>query len=226
MNKISSLLIGILLSSSVCAQDLSQYFKIYDTRTKSLSSLQSIVARTNDYDILFFGEEHNDSIGHFIQDTLYKALIAEYKNVTLSMEMFERDCQIVVDEYVDGIITEAQLIKEGRAWKNYKDYANLVNTARTHHQKVVAANAPRRYVNLVNRKGLSALNSLEDESKKYFAPLPIDTTNALYAERFLDIMGGHLPNRNMYYAQSLWDATIAESILNGWKANKKGKFCS
>ena len=85
MNNISSLLIGILLSSYFCAQDLSQYFKIYDKRTKSLSSLQSIVARTNDYDILFFGEEHNDSIGHFIQDTLYKALIAEYKNVTLSM---------------------------------------------------------------------------------------------------------------------------------------------
>ncbi|WP_245970394.1 ChaN family lipoprotein [Pseudochryseolinea flava] len=223
MNKIALLLISLVFIGAVQAQEVSQHFKIYNTKTKSIATLENIVEHAGDFDIIFFGEEHNDSIGHVMQDTLYKALLAAHKDVTLSMEMFERDCQIVVDEYVAGIITEQQLIKEGRAWKNYRDYAGPVNTARALHQKVIAANAPRRYVNLVSRKGLASLDALEKDAKQYFASLPIDTVNARYAERFKTIMGGHVPNRNMYYAQSLWDATMAESIYEAWKVNKKTK---
>jgi uncharacterized iron-regulated protein len=73
------------------------------------------------------------------------------------MEMFERDCQLVLDEYLNDYITDGQLVKEGRAWKNYKDYRPMVNIAKQHHQKVVAANAPRRYANMVSRNGLPVL---------------------------------------------------------------------
>lgn len=206
------------------AQDMHNHFKIYDTRNKSIVTLQAIVDRTLEIDVLFFGEEHNDSIGHFVQDTLYKALVARYSNVTLSMEMFERDCQLVVTEYIDGLITEAQLIKEGRAWKNYSDYAPLVNTAQKYRQSVIAANSPRRYVNMVSRKGLLCLEKLDKASKKNFASLPIDTTNTVYAEKFSVQMGKHAANRNVYYAQSLWDATMAESIYKSWRSDRNSKI--
>lgn len=51
--------------------------------------------------------------------------------------------------------------QDGRAWPNYaSDYASLVRTAAAAQARVVAANAPRRYVSLVGRKGVSALAAL------------------------------------------------------------------
>lgn len=200
------------------------HYKIYDTKNKRMVTIADLVQSVKDMDVLFFGEEHNDSIAHRLQDTLYRSLLSRYGTVTLSMEMFERDCQQVLDEYLRDFITDGMLVKEGRAWSNYKDYRPMVNTARQWRQKVIAANAPRRYVNMVSRKGLAGLDSLPKSSKSYFAKLPIDTVNQPYFEKFSKLMGGMHEGNNIYYAQTLWDATMAESIYRYWKKNKNKKI--
>ncbi|MET0463222.1 MAG: ChaN family lipoprotein [Chitinophagaceae bacterium] len=201
----------------------SDHYKIYDTKSKKTISITDLVGSVKDANVLFFGEEHNDSIGHRLQDTLYRSLLSQYGTVTLSMEMFERDCQLVLDEYLQSLITDDRLVKEGRAWNNYKDYRPMVNTAKEQKQKVIAANAPRRYVNMTSRKGLKSLDSLSKAAKVYFAKLPLDTTNAPYHEKFTGIMGGRQTSSNVYYAQTMWDATMAESIYKYWKKNKNTK---
>eukprot|EP00892_Ulva_mutabilis_P008822 jgi/Ulvmu1/6311/UM029_0018.1 len=86
---------------------------------------------------------------------------ADLREVILSLEMFERDVQHVVDEYRAGIISARDLAVDGRAWPNYaRDYAPLVDTAASAHARIIAANAPRRYVSLVGRKGPGALQAL------------------------------------------------------------------
>jgi uncharacterized iron-regulated protein len=218
------IIIGWVITITTLAQpNLTSYFKIYEVKTQTIVTLPRVVEAFAAHHILFFGEEHNDSIAHHLQDTLYSLLINRYKNVTLSMEMFERDCQLVVDEYLNDYITDTQLVKEGRAWKNYKDYRPMVNTAKQYQQKVIAANAPRRYVNMVSRKGFSALAALPKESKKNFAALPVDTTNTAYSKKFREAMGGH-GGANSYYAQTLWDATMAHSIYERWKKEKQLKI--
>jgi len=227
MRRFIALVLFILFCQSVPAQiNWVAHYKIYNTELKKQITIQELVNDIAKTDALFFGEDHNDSIAHYLQDTLYKALLAQYNNVTLSMEMFERDCQQVLNEYLAGFITEPNLIKEGRAWKNYKDYKALVNTAKQFNQPVIAANAPRRYVSLVNRRGLQSLDSLDKQSKQYFAPLPVDTINTPYFEEFVEAMGGekHFSGINMYYAQTLWDATMAHSIYQYWRKNKKTKI--
>jgi uncharacterized iron-regulated protein len=201
-------------------------YKIYDTKAKKIINIDDLVKSVNKTEVLFFGEEHNDSVAHVLQDTIYKSLINKYKKVTLSLEMFETDCQNVVNEYLNDFITESNLINEGRAWGNYKDYRTTVNTAKKYKQQVVAANAPRRYVSLVNRKGLGELAKLNELSKSYFAPLPIDTVNAPYYQKFIDLMGGqsHFSGNSMYYAQTLWDATMAYNINKSFLANKNIKL--
>src|SRR3954467_8455063 len=68
------------------------------------------------------------------------------------MEMFERDVQIVLDEYLSDLITEQHFLASSRPWGNYKtDYRPLVELAKEKHLDVIAANAPRRYVNMVSR---------------------------------------------------------------------------
>ena len=77
-----------VFSSSLFAQDsLSNHFKIYDTRTKQIITIDKIVTDMTDADVLFFGEEHNDSAAHYLENKIFRALHAQYADkVVLSME--------------------------------------------------------------------------------------------------------------------------------------------
>jgi len=190
------LLAAILFLSQQCFSQngIEKHFKIYDVKAKELTTVDKIAAASRDANIIFFGEEHNDSAGHYLEAAIFKALQLQYGNkLALSMEMFETDCQLVVNEYLAGFITEERLIKEGRAWTNYRDYKPVVETAKQFKLDVIAANPPRRYVNMVGRKGMQVLDSLPKASKRYLPPLPYDTSSGKYREKFLDFMKGGSP---------------------------------
>lgn len=166
-------------------------------------------------DVLFFGEEHNDSTAHYLEFALFKKLAEKYPQKTaLSMEMFQTDCQLVLDEYLGGLIREKNLMTDARTWPNYKDYKQMIELAKTNHLPVIAANAPTRYTNMVTRGGLDVLKQLNKQAKSYLAPLPIDTASGPYYDKFAKIMGGHasMPGMQIYQSQNLWDATMGWSI--------------
>ncbi len=210
----------------IAQQDWEKHMKIFDAQTAKEVGMSDLVAAMADADVLFFGEEHDDSIAHRVQATLYEGLMDTYTDVILSMEMFERDAQLVLDEYLADHITEAKLKEEGKAWSNYSDYAPMVNLAKSQGQQVVASNVPSRYANMVARKGLTALNALSKESKKYLPSLPVFTDQPLYGEKFDAALGGqgHGMGPTIFHAQLLRDATMAESIYNTWRKNKKSKI--
>jgi len=204
-----------------------EHFKIYSTSRQKLISVDEIVNDMKKADVLFFGEEHDDSIAHVLEQTLLTGLYEKYpQHTALSMEMFETDCQLVLDEYLQGLIREKNLISDARAWPNYKDYRPLIEYAKTQHLHVIAANAPARYVNMVNRLGLQSLEQLSTAAKSHLPPLPIDTAEGAYYEKFIKIMGGHgsMPGMQLYQAQNLWDATMAWSIASFYKAHKGFKI--
>ena len=204
--------------------NIQDHYKIYNTHTKQLTTAEQIAVDCKDADVLFFGEEHNDSAGHYMEKEIFIALQKQYgSKLALSMEMFETDCQLVVDEFLAGFISEDRFIKEARAWNNYKDYKPAVEIAKLNRLSVIAANPPRRYVNMVGRKGMKSLDSLPKASKKYLPKLPYDTLAGKYYEKFQEFMGGGSPgtsNPKIYYSQSLWDAGMANSIYKYWKKNK------
>ena len=142
------------------------------------------------------------------------------------MEMFETDCQNVLNEYLAGLIREKNFVTEARAWPNYKDYRPLIELAKTQRVPVIAANAPARYVNMVNRMGLISLEKLDISGKAWLPPLPIDTATGTYYEKFLQIMGGHanMGGMQMYQAQNLWDATMGWSIAAFLKKHRGYKI--
>ena len=68
-------------------------------------------------------------------------------------------------------IEEKHLLSEAKVWDNYKnDYKPLIEFAKEKKLNVVACNVPRRYANLVFRKGVEALNELPEAS--LFLPAP------------------------------------------------------
>ena len=217
----------LMLSLSSFAQDsMGDHYKIYDTRTKQLVTIDKIVLDMAKADVLFFGEEHNDSAGHYLENKIFRALHAAYSSqLSLSMEMFEADGQLVLNEYLTGKIDESRFSKDVRLWSNYKDYRPMIEYARQNTIAVVAANPPRRYVTMVSRRGMQSLDSLSKEAKKLLPPLPYDTLTGRYRDKFFDIMKGSPGGENprVYHSQSLWDAGMSYNIYKHLKANKGKK---
>jgi len=202
-------------------------YKIYDTRSHSFITTDKIIEDCAAASVLFFGEEHNDSAGHYLENKIFRDLYARYgNNVALSMEMFETDNQLVLGEYLSGFIDENRLNKDARLWSNYKDYRPMVEFAKQNHIHVIAANAPRRYVSLVTRRGMHSLDSLGKEAKEFLPPLPYDTLSGRYRDKFMEIMKGSpgSTSNNIYYSQSLWDAAMSYSIYRYQRANKEKKI--
>lgn len=190
-------------------------YKIYSTADKKEVSLPEMVQALAQADVVFFGEEHNDSVGHALQLEVFKGLHAvQADGLALSMEMFQTDVQLVLDEYLAGQITEKNLRADARPWNNYADYRPLVEFAKENGLYVLAANAPTRYTNRVTRSGISSLNELPKASKKLLAPLPIDTLTGRYYEKFTGLLGGHagMGSMKIYQSQNVWDATMAYNI--------------
>lgn len=102
----------------------------------------------------------------------------------------------------------------------------MVEYAKQNKIPVIAANPPRRYVNLVSRRGMKSLDSLSKDAKKILPPLPYDTLTGRYREKFMEVMQGTPGggNPNVYYSQSLWDAGMSYSIYKFLKHNKGKKI--
>lgn len=221
------LILCCLITVTVNAQDsIAAHYKIYDTRTHSIITIDKIVADMTDADVLFFGEEHNDSACHYLENRIFRALHNQFgSKIALSMEMFETDNQLVLNEYLAGQIDESRMAKDARLWSNYKDYRAMVDYAKQNMLTVIAANPPRRYVSMVSKRGMSSLDSLSKEAKKLLPPLPYDTLSGRYREKFNEVMQGSpgADNPNIYYSQNLWDAGMSYSIWSFLKKNKDHK---
>ncbi len=207
-------------------ENMENHYKIYDTRTRQVITFDKIVTDMAKADVLFFGEEHNDSACHYMENKIFRSLHTQYGDkVVLSLEMFETDNQLVLNDYLQGFIDETRLSRDARLWSNYKDYRPMIEYAKQNKISVIAANPPRRYVNLVSRRGMRSLDSLSKDARKFLPPLPYDTLTGRYREKFVEIMKGGpgWDNPNIYYSQSLWDAGMSYSIYKFLKGNKHKK---
>ena len=224
--KFLALLLFSFVSANLYAQDIKSNYKIYDVKKQKLIAVDDIIADMDKADVLFFGEEHNDSIGHYLEVEIFKKLSEKYPQKTaLTLEMFHTDIQPVVDEYLAGLISEKNFIKEGRAWPNYKDYRPLVEYAKEHKIDVIGANAATRYSNAVTKNGLEALKNFPKTALSFLPPLPIDTATGRYNEKFTDLLGGHsMGAMKVYQTQNFWDATMAWSINKFSKLHKGFKI--
>lgn len=193
-------------------------YEIFDGKGMLTSYAEMLEAAKN-ADVVLFGEFHDNAICHWLELELTKDLYADKKEkLVLGAEMFESDDQVTLNEYLRGVISEKTFKSETKLWGNYEtDYKPLVEFAKAHQLKFIAANVPRRYANMVYNRGLSSLDSIDAVAKKFIAPLPIkyDSTVQAYKEIFNNA-GGH-GGQNLPKSQAVKDATMAHFILANWK---------
>ena len=195
-------------------------YRLVDSAGRSVT-FDQLIAQASVADVVFFGELHNNPISHWMQLRLLEALQQRKgKHLTLGLEMLEADVQLILDEYLTKTISPKSYGDEARLWPNYEtDYDPVVYFAKDHGLKVVATNIPRRYADLVNRKGLAALDSLSAEAKRYLPPLPIAFQSTEESAGMFAAMGALVhgdaktsEKRHLEEAQASKDATMAYHI--------------
>ncbi|MFD1551852.1 iron-regulated protein [Putridiphycobacter roseus] len=188
-------------------------FKIYNQSGKEISFDKVLkVIKTKSY--IFFGEYHNNAVSHWLELELTQHLYTLHQQkLVLGAEMFEADNQYILNEYLSGYISPRNFQNEMRLWENYNtDYKPMVEFAKDKGLKFIATNIPRRYANMVYKKGMESLDQLSEMAKSFIAPLSdfkFDSTVTCYKEMIEMEHGGI----GMAKAQAMKDATMAYFIL-------------
>ena len=188
-------------------------YKVFNQKGKQVK-WNRIIREASNAEVVFFGEQHNDPIGHWLELRLLKQLseITETK-VIAGAEMFETDNQLIINEYLEGRFDDDKFEDDARLWGNYSvDYKPLLKFARNNKLKFIATNVPRRYASMVYRGGFEVLDSLSDEAKSYMAPLPVNYDPELGSyKNMMGLLMGHGSGSgvNLARAQAIKDATMA-----------------
>lgn len=210
-------------------------YKIVEAESGKPYDLTSMTKELLNYDVIFFGELHDDALLHKLEADLFEKLASSDKKIVLSMEMFERDNQDILNKYINGEISYQDFSEQARLWPNHEtDYEPLLQIAIKHKRDVIAANVPRKYASLLAKEGQDALAQIPDDEKKYISQdlLVLDDR---YKTEFYNTMKGMfdhgMPNKtgqdrilNIYKAQCLKDDTMAESMHKYLQDNPKSKI--
>lgn len=219
MKKIILLL--VLAIAMVSFKNDKPAYRLYNQDGKMVK-YEKMLKGLEEADVVFFGELHNNPICHWLQLQLVKDLYADREGeLILGAEMFERDNQLLLNEYLSGKVSKKNFEKEAKLWNNYKtDYAPLVDFAKDSNLQFIATNIPRRYASLVYGSGFESLEELSPEAKGYVAPLPVEYDAELKGYKSMLEMGGGHGGENLPKAQAIKDATMAYSIA-GWAGDGK-----
>lgn len=195
---------------------------------KELNAAQ-LAKRLQKYEVVFFGEYHDQGEIHKAELELLQALHKiKGEKLALSMEMFEADNQTKLDSFLAGTLGEEEFLATSRPWPNYKtDYAPLVNFAKKNNMPVVAANVPRFLAAHVAKNNGSVAGI--EEQYLQFLPKHTYAPEGAYKDKFYAQMTSpeapmKMPPQRLaavYAAQCLKDDKMAESIAAFSDAHKK-----
>ena len=214
--------------TSAAAQSGYTPVRVFNSAQNRFADFEAMVADIGRADVVFVGEEPSNGNTHRLELALLEGLARRRGEVTVSLEMFERDVQEPMEHFLMGHMTEAEFLPQARAWPNYAmAYKPLMDFAIAKNWPVVAANVPRSIVADVATGGLEALKARPDADRAWFARELKCPANDDYARRFRGMLGdlgtvdpaeARLRAERFYLAQCLRDETMGESIAQAHSA--------
>lgn len=172
--------------------------------------------------IIYLGETHDSKADHQAQLEIIQRLHQKQPQIALALEMFQRPFQGVINDYLAGKLTEAELLAKTEYEKRWgfpwELYAPILRYAKTHQIPILAINVPTEITRQVARNGLEKLTEAD---KRWIPPIDeLDLSNSEYRAMLLSVFQQHqqagLGNADAFErflaAQVLWDETMAESI--------------
>ncbi|RMA97963.1 ChaN family lipoprotein [Hydrogenothermus marinus] len=201
-----------------------EYYKnIYDKPEvvdiqKGAYNFQNLLKNIKNKRLIYIGENHTEFEDHIIQLEIIKNIYKKYKRIVIGMEMIQKPFQQVVDNYIDGKISEKQFLSKIEYYKrwgyDYRLYKPIFDFARKNKIKIIALNLPVEITEKVRKCGLGCLS----EKYKKYIPKNLDFSNKEYREFLKIIYSMHSKNKGnfiyFYENQILWDETMAETIAS------------
>ncbi len=170
-------------------------------------------------DVIIVGEEHGNAVGHRVELAIVSDVLDRWPGSAVSMEMFDRTEQAVVDDYLaefidletfqertastrwlkisrqyaDGEINRRTFDKRisKLGWPDWENnYQPIVDAARDAGAPIVAANTPWLvYMSVARRDGFERLDDVTDAQRTLFE-VPDEVHTGLYRQNFWEAMAG------------------------------------
>jgi uncharacterized iron-regulated protein len=186
--------------------------------TGTLVREEEMLAAVTDARIVYVGETHDNPASHRVELAILQAMNERWPGqVSLGMEMLTRKQQAVLDRWVANELSEKEFLKETdwySVWSmDFALYRDLLIYARDHRIPVIGLNAEKDLVKAVGRQFPAELPAEER------ARLPeMDMADPYQTAMVEAIYGGHAAGDNLLAGfqrvQTLWDETMAESIVS------------
>lgn len=189
---------------------------IIETAANKAVTLADIAKKSKDTDVFIIGEAHNNYECHTFQRDFIEALYKENPKIVVGFEFFLREDDEALAAYLQGKISEAELLKKAGWYKktsfNYGYTRLIMDVIKKHKLKAIGLNVPRTILRQVSRKGY---DSLSPEEKELFPTVGIPNPEHEY---FIKSVFGNFAVQvpmwftNIYNAQKCWDVIMAESM--------------
>ena len=232
MKRVFLALILVLSINTVYSAE--RQYAVYNAHTGEKLNYEDFAKQALKNRLVFFGEFHDDAVIHDIQKELLSNMYNQDTKLAVSMEMFERDAQKPLDDYLSGTIDEKSFLAASRPWPDYeKFYKALVELAKSNNAPVIASNIPRKYAALYSSQGMTGIDKLPAEERAMISR-EVKVEDGQYMTNFYETMTGNMgmdsseagdPNIQnslflFYGAQVIKDETMAESIVDFMEKNK------
>jgi uncharacterized iron-regulated protein len=192
---------------------------IYQGEDGQRLSWSALMEAVEGADVIIAGEQHDDAVGHRVQQAIVDDVLASWPDSAVSMEMLDRRKQAVVDdyladfidlntfyeragttrwrkislEYLEGEINRKTFKKRVTAigWPDWENnYQPMIDAAKEAGAPVVAANTPWRvYTSVARKEGYERLDDVTPAQRALFE-LPEEVLEGGYRERFWETMVG------------------------------------
>ena len=202
--------------------------RVWDTAAGAPLAWPELRDRLAKLDVVVLGETHIDDTTHRVELHVLNELLARRPGkVVLSLEMFERDVQPVLDDYLAGRCDEATFLVKARPWHNYATaYRPLVEAAKAAKIPVIAANFPGSLRRPLASGGKQAIDALKPEQRELL-PAEIFPASEAYWQRVERAVRGHMggagsgtPEERLYDTQNLWDNAMGDNVAKARKAHR------
>jgi uncharacterized iron-regulated protein len=197
---------------------------IAQSSVKLTSQQQRTIEQFQTANVVYLGETHDSESDHQQQLAIIQALFKHKSRLAIGMEMFQRPAQPILDRYLAGKISAAELRQQtefDKRWGyKWEDYAPILEFAKANRLPLIALNTPTEITRKAAKTGVESLTTAELE---YIPPIAeIDRSNAKYQQMILASYQQHagivsINSKSFdrfYTAQLLWDETMAESTAN------------
>lgn len=227
MNQELSFKDGKLLKKYTPASDngITVYKKNNDiaVNTRQTVGINDIVRIAAAYPVVFIGEHHNNYAHHINQLEIIKGLASSGKPIAIGMEMVLNKHNGILNDFINGRISEKEMLEKTEYFKNWKFdynlYAPIFRYARDNKIDIIGLNIDG---DITGKIYAGAIDNMTDEERKEL-PKAMNTLNDIYSAEIAEIFSMHKNSdkrfENFYLAQNVWDEIMAKHIADYKIAN-------